>query len=143
MESTINAISSSMQTDRSLVRGTDESSLHGIESPTVPSASDASLFASMMQSKDVSNVAQLSKPSAASGPSMIEKLAIGQVADLRDLVQSTRDLVAASPNMSMVEMISAGNEMTLKMTVTTTQFSIASAIGKSAGSGFQTLMKNQ
>lgn len=143
MESTINAISSSMQADRSLVRGTSDSGVHGYDAPTVPSASDASLFASMMQSKDVSNVAQLSKPSSASGPSMIEKLAIGQVADMRDLVQSTRDLLRDMPNMSMAEMVAAGSEMTLKMTMTTTQFSMASAIGKSAGSGFQTLMKNQ
>lgn len=143
MESTISAISSSMQADRSLVRGTSSSGMHGIDAPTAPNASDASLFASMMQSKDVSNVAQLSKPSIASGPSMIEKLAVGHVADMRDLVQSSRDLIKDMPNMSMAEMVVAGSEMTLKMTMTTTQFSMASAIGKSAGSGFQTLMKNQ
>ena len=74
---------------------------------------------------------------------MIEKLAIRQVEDMKDMVQSNRDLLNAAPGMSMAEIVAAGNEMTLKMTMTTTQFSIAAAIGKSAGSGFQTLMKNQ
>ena len=143
MESSISAISAAPGTTRVAVLNTSETSGRGIDTGSVPSASDASLFASMMQSKDISNVAQLSAPASATGPSMIEKLAVGQVADLRDLVQSTRDLVSASPTMSMVEMVAAGGEMTLKMTMTTTQFSIAAAIGKSAGSGFQTLMKNQ
>lgn len=143
MDSTINAISSSMQTDRNVIRGTSDSGLDGIASAAAPSNSDASLFASMMQSKDVSNVAQLSKPSDTSSPSMIEKLAIRQVEDMKDMVQSNRDLLNAAPGMSMAEIVAAGNEMTLKMTMTTTQFSIAAAIGKSAGSGFQTLMKNQ
>lgn len=143
MQSSISAISAAPEATHMAVQSTGATSGRGIDAGPVSSASDASLFASMMQSKDISNVAQLSAPSGATGPSMIEKLAAGQVADLRDLVQSTRDLVRASPTMSMVEMVAAGGEMTLKMTLTTTQFSIAAAIGKSAGSGFQTLMKNQ
>lgn len=143
MQSSISAITVAPETIRGLVQSATDVGGQGVIAGSVSNASDASLFASMMQSKDVSNVAQLSAPSTATGPSMIEKLAIGQVADLRDLVQSTRDLVSASPTMSMAEMVAAGGEMTLKMTITTTEFSIASAIGKSAGSAFQTLMKNQ
>lgn len=143
MESTIHSLTAVSAGDRTQLEGFRASDELGINSVSIPSALDASLFASMMQSTDVSNVAQMSKASSASGPSMIEQLASGHITDLRDLVQSTRDLVSASPNLSMAEIVAAGSEVTLKMTITSTQFSIASAVGKSAANGFQTLMKNQ
>ncbi len=73
------------------------------------------------------------------------KLAVAakEIADMRELLQSTRDLVKAAPHLSMNEMAAFGHEMTLNFAITTTQFNVASNIGKTASKGVDTLMRNQ
>lgn len=111
-----------------------------------PSAHDAASFASLMQSPDVSNIAQLTPAShaeKAGGPSIIEKIATNQSDNMRDLFQSSRDFISAVPHMSMAEVVSTGSDMSLKIAVSSTQFTIASSVGKSASGAVSTLMKNQ
>jgi hypothetical protein len=140
--SAISAVSGGMN-----VSGADATSAaHDISSDKKPSAQDAASFASLMQSPDVSNVAQLTPVSHADktgGPSIIEKIATVQTENMRDLFQSSRDFISAVPHMSMAEVMSTGSDMSLKIAVSSTQFTIATAVGKSASGAVSTLMKNQ
>lgn len=119
---------------------------HDMSSDKKPSAHDAASFASLMNSPDVSNVAQLTPAShadKAGGPSIIEKIATNQTDNMRNLFQSSRDFISAVPHMSMAEVVSTGSDMTLKIAMSSTQFTIASSVGKSASGAVSTLMKNQ
>lgn len=104
---------------------------------------DAALFSSMMKSQDFSSVLKLTPASGSSAPSIVEKLASTQNAQLQDVFQSTREMVHAAPYMTTSEMVSAGNEMSLKIAMTTMQFTVAASFGKSSSTAVQTLMKNQ
>lgn len=103
---------------------------------------DRQAFASLMQAPS-SNVARLEPGTRISAPSMVEKFAASQNADMRDLLQSSRDLLKAAPNLTMGEMMAFGNEMTLNLAVTTTQYQVAGNCAKSASKGVETLMRNQ
>lgn len=104
---------------------------------------DAALFSAMMKSDDFSSVVRLAPASANSSPSIIERIASTQNAELRDVFQSTREMMQAAPYMTTSEMVSVGNEMSLKVALTTMQFTVAASFGKSASTAVQTLMKNQ
>ena len=110
-------------------------------------ASDAerNAFSSLMQSPGHRTIAKLdpASPPGTPVPSLIEKFAVTQNADMRDLLQSARDLVKAAPKMSFSEITAFGNEMTMSLAVTTTQFNVAGNLGKSASKGVETLMRNQ
>jgi hypothetical protein len=107
-----------------------------------PAEADRQAFASLMQSP-ASSVARLEPGSKVAAPSMLEKFAATQNADMRELLQSTRDLVKAAPNLSMSEVMAFGNEMTMNIAVTTTQYNVAGNFAKSASKGVETLMRNQ
>lgn len=104
---------------------------------------DRQAFASLMQSPSQQNVARLDPGHRGAVPSMIEQFAATQNADMRELLQSTRDLIKAAPHLSMSEMMAFGNEITMNIAVTTTQFNAAGNFGKSASKGVETLMRNQ
>ena len=104
---------------------------------------DAALFSAMMKSDDFSSVVRLAPASANSSPSIIERIASTQNAELRDVFQSTREMMQAAPHMTTSELVSVGNEMSLKVALTTMQFTVAASFGKSASTAVQTLMKNQ
>ena len=95
---------------------------------------------------DVVPPEDVSKPSTAphsTSLSLLEHMAISHNTELRNLLEMARDSVHAAPGMSMAEMSAFGNEFGLRMMVSTTQFQIASSVGKSAGKGAETLMRNQ
>lgn len=107
-----------------------------------PTENDRHAFAELMGAP-ASTAAKLEPGAAFSVPSMIEQFAATQNADMRELLQSTRDLVKAAPNLSLSEMMAFGNETTMKIAVTTTQYSAAGNLAKSASKGVETLMRNQ
>jgi hypothetical protein len=107
-----------------------------------PLEADRQAFAALMQAP-ASSVARLEPGSKVAAPSMLEKFAATQNADMRELLQSTRDLVKAAPNLSMSEVMAFGNELTMNIAVTTTQYNVAGNFAKSASKGVETLMRNQ
>lgn len=107
-----------------------------------PTEADRHDFAALMQNPSP-NAARLEPGAAVTAPSMIEHFAATQNADMRELMQSTRDLVKAAPSMSMSEVMAYGNEMTMNIAVTTTQYNVAGNLAKSASKGVDTLMRNQ
>lgn len=100
-------------------------------------------FSALMSSNANGTVLKIDPVSSTGAPSMIEKFAATQNADMRDLLQSGRDMLQMAPHMSMAEVVAFGNEMTMKIAITTTQFNVAGNFGKSAGKGIETLMRNQ
>lgn len=107
-----------------------------------PAESDRDAFAALMRTPS-STAARLEPGAPMSMPSMIEQFAATQNSDMRELLQSTRDLVKAAPNLSLSEMMAFGNETTMKVAVTTTQYNVAGNLSKSASKGVETLMRNQ
>ena len=107
------------------------------------SPDDAALFSSMMNSRDYSSVVKLAPSSSSTAPSIVERLASTQNAELRDVFQSTREITQIAPYLTTSEMVGVGNEMSLKIALTTMQFTVAASFGKSASTSVQTLMKNQ
>jgi hypothetical protein len=104
---------------------------------------DKEAFSALMASSPGGTVLKLDPVSRTGAPSMIEQFAATQNADMRDLLQSGRDMLQMAPHMSMAEVVAFGNEMTMKIAITTTQFNVAGNFGKSAGKGIETLMRNQ
>jgi hypothetical protein len=76
-------------------------------------------------------------------PSLMEHMAISHNSELRDLLEAGRHLSSSASTMSMAEVSGLGADFGLRMQVMTSQFQIATHVGKSAGKGFETLMRNQ
>lgn len=123
------------------VGGVSNTQSSGVQSADRPHDSDQ--FAALMQPHTLLRAQNINPQLSALKTSLLEKLSGRQVADMRDLFQSSKELVSMSPNLSMSEIAAAGNEMTLKIAMTSTQFTISAAVSKSGSSAIQTLMKNQ
>jgi len=76
-------------------------------------------------------------------PSFLEHFASVQTANMKGVLQNSRDMLKQAPNMSLEEMVAFGADFKLNMTIATTQFQVATSVGKSAGKGIDTLMRNQ
>ena len=107
------------------------------------SDADKLAFAEMMRAPDVQTVASLLPASQVQPPSLLEQMARTQNLEINDVFQASRDIMKMAPHMSMTEMAAYGSEVTMNMTIATTQFSLAASFGKSAGKGVDTLMRNQ
>ena len=106
-------------------------------------AADQETFAAMMRTPEVQTVASLMPAAQVPPPSLLEQMARIQNGEMRDVYQSSKDLLHLAPNMSMAEMTAYSNEVNMHMTIATMQFSLAATFGKSAGKGVDTLMRNQ
>ena len=142
MIDSLSAVSSSprMETSRPLAAA------EHMDAQNMPNQDDAAGkqdFAAMMRSPSIDNVASLAPGMPGVAPSMLERFAATQKGNMQQLFESSRDLMKASPSMSMAEIMAHGNEFTMNMALTTTQFTLATTVGKSAGKGIDTLMKNQ
>ncbi|MES2831673.1 MAG: hypothetical protein V4695_06750 [Pseudomonadota bacterium] len=126
----------------------------GGAAPGLPSAPGASAakpvpeadkqdFASMMKGFGGNSLPDANAKPHAHEPSILEKFATVQHDNMKNMMQSSRDMVRAAPNMKLDELAMASIEFKLNMSVTTMQFQVATSVGKSAGKGVDTLMRNQ
>lgn len=115
----------------------------GANSSKPVSEIDKQDFASMMKGFGADPVSQANAKQQAHEPSMLEKFASVQHDNMKNMFQSSRDMVKAAPGMKLEELAMASIEFKLNMSVTTMQFQVATSVGKSAGKGVDTLMRNQ
>lgn len=113
----------------------------GLSKP--PSEVDKQDFASMMKGFGADPAMQAGGAQKPHDVSFLEKFASVQHANMQNMMQSSRDMVRAAPGMKLEELAMASIEFKLNLAVTTTQFQIATSVGKSAGKGVDTLMRNQ
>jgi hypothetical protein len=107
---------------------------------------DEHAFASLMGESATDPAAATASASARpvdTSPSLMEHMAISHNSELRDLLEAGRHLSSSASTMSMAEVSGLGADFGLRMQVMTSQFQIATHVGKSAGKGFETLMRNQ
>lgn len=112
---------------------------------SAPPVADVNIGAGFGSESDKHAFAALMEP-VQHGPtalSALEKFANFQKMEMSDNLQSMRDFSAASPYLSMAESAGFGMEMSLKMTMTSAHFQVATNVGKNAGKGIDTLMRNQ
>ena len=105
---------------------------------------DRQTFAAMMEpSTAVDGSPTVQAPRGPTALSGLERFANLQKMEMQDNFQSIRDFSAAAPYLSMAESTAFGMELNMKMSVATTQFKVASGVGKNTGKGIDTLMRNQ
>ena len=105
---------------------------------------DRQTFAALMQPSEA--IDGLPPVQASHGPSALsglERFANLQKMEFQDNFQAMRDFSAAAPFLSMAESTAFGMELNMKISVASTQFKVASGVGKNTGKGIDTLMRNQ
>lgn len=107
------------------------------------SQADKQDFASLMKGFGADPSTQSTLKSKAHDPSFLEKFATVQKDNMQSLFQRSKDMLSAAPGMSLDELSMASVDFKINLAITTTQFQVATSVGKNAGKGVDTLMRNQ
>ncbi len=122
---------------------TPGSSANAPKLSTPVSEIDKQDFAALMKGTGNNSLPPLGLASQPAQPSFLESFATTQTTSMKQMFQTARDLSQNSQNMSMHELSMAGIDFKMNMAIVSTQFQLATGVGKSAGKGVDTLMRNQ